>query len=227
MKENARKKWIAIGVLVLIILISAVIYLRVGRPMTELVKDSERFRTWVHAHGWKSRAVFIAMVCLQVIVAIIPGEPLELAAGYVFGAFEGTLLCLAGIVAGSMMVFALVRTFGRRLVEVFFPREKIDSLRILRNPKRLYTVTAILMVLPGTPKDLLTYCVGLTKIPVGTWLLICTLGRIPSVLTSTLCAQALSEGDYRMAIIVFATTAALCGLGFAVYAKIKAKHSDS
>lgn len=223
MQTEKGKKQLAIALLALFVAASAIVFVRVGLPMTEWVEDLDGFRAWVNAHGWRSRAVFVAMVFLQVVVAVIPGEPLELAAGYVFGAVEGTLLCLAGIAAGSLLVFGLVRAFGRRMVELFFSKEKIDSLRILRNPKRLYVVTAALMILPGTPKDLLTYCAGLTKIPLGAWLLICTLGRVPSVVTSTLCAQALGSGDYRTAAVVFGVTALLCGAGLFAYGKISAR----
>lgn len=227
MGQEKRKKGIAIALLALFLALSAVLFVRVGRPMTAWVEDIDGFRAWVNAHGWRSRVVFVAMVCLQVLVAIIPGEPLELAAGYVFGAVEGTLLCLGGIAAGSLIVFGLVRAFGRRLVEVFFSKEKIDSLRILHNPKRLYIVTAILMILPGTPKDLLTYCAGLTKIPWSAWILISTVGRIPSVVTSTLCAQALGDGNYLTAGIVFGVTMLLCGAGLFVYGRVTDKRHKS
>ena len=82
--------------------------------MVDMVRDPARLRAWLDGFGLgKSRIVYAAMVCFQVIVAIIPGEPLELAAGYAFGAFEGTLICLAGIFIGSMIVFSLlVRRFG-------------------------------------------------------------------------------------------------------------------
>lgn len=229
MVKLTRDKWkkiLAIALLALLVAVSVVIYVRVGKPMTELVKDSARFRAWVDQHGWKSRVVFMAMVCLQVLVAIIPGEPLELAAGYVFGALEGTLLCLGGIVVGSMIVFGLVRAFGRRLVEVFFPAEKIDSLKIMQNPKRLYVIMAALMILPGTPKDLLTYCAGLTNISFGTWILLSSVGRIPSVVTSTLCAHAVVQRNYLMAAIVFAVSALACCVGLWVYARIKEEKTE-
>lgn len=222
-----RKRIALITALIVFLAVSVVIYIRVGKPMTDLVKDTDRFRAWVQSHGWKSRLIFMAMVCLQVVVAIIPGEPLELAAGYVFGAFEGTLLCLGGIVVGSIMVFGLVRLFGCRVVEIFFSKEKIDSMRIMQSSKRVFIITAILMILPGTPKDLLTYCAGLTTIPFSTWLLICSVGRIPSVITSTLCAHFVQDKNYLMAAVVFVITMILCLLGFWIYSKIQKKKAEN
>lgn len=218
------KNWaVLIVVLVMAAVISTVLYVRVGQPMTELLKDTDRLKAWVAERGWAARLIYMAVVCFQVLVAVIPGEPLEMAAGFAFGPIEGTLVCLAGIVLGSMIVFALVRVFGVKLVERVFPREKIDSLRIMQNPKKLYTVTALLMILPGTPKDLLTYCAGLTKIPATTWLLICSVGRIPSVITSTWGGHAVSEGRYLQAGIIFGVTALLCCAGLYVYGRIHEK----
>lgn len=221
--NQSRRIAIGIAILVAFLAVSAVLYLRIGKPMVDMVRDPARLRAWLDGLGWKSRIVYAAMVCFQVIVAIIPGEPLELAAGYAFGAFEGTLICLAGIFIGSMIVFLLVRRFGVKLVRLFFSDEKINSMKFLKNPKRLFIVTSVLMLVPGTPKDLLTYCAGLTTLPITTWMLICSVGRIPSVITSTLGGHALSEGNYVYAAIVFGVTALLCGGGLWLYARMQAK----
>ena len=64
---------------------------------------------------------------------------------------------MAGILIGSVVIFAFVRKFGIRLVEIFFPIEKINSLKFLKNTKSLNTTAFIVFFIPGTPKDLLTY----------------------------------------------------------------------
>lgn len=226
LSQEKKKQLIGIGIIALLAVISLAAYVGIGRPLAELSRDTERLRAWVVEKGWSSRLIYMGVMCFQVLVAVIPGEPLELAAGYVFGALEGTLVCLGGIALGSVIVFGLVRVFGVKLVEIFFSREKIDSLQIMKNPRRLFWVTAVLMILPGTPKDLLTYCAGLTKISFGTWLLICTVGRIPSVITSTLGGHAVAEGDYVKAIVIFLVTALLCGTGLYVFARMNEKRAD-
>jgi len=223
MKRERIIKIVAVAIIAALCIAGMIIYLRIGKPLTELVRDPERLRAWMESYGWKSRLVYMAIVCLQVIVAVIPGEPLELAGGYLFGGLEGTLLCMAGIALGSMVVFGTVRLFGRRLVEVFFSREKIDSLKIMQNPKRLGVIMIVLMMLPGTPKDLLTYCAGLTPVSFGAWMLICTVCRIPSVITSTVGGGAIGSGDYLAAAMIFAITALLCIGGLAAYGKFQAR----
>ena len=187
----------------------------VGKPMLRFVEDYEGFKAWIEQSGFMGRVYFVLMVIFQVIIALVPGEPLEIAAGFAFGAVEGTILCVIGITVGSIIVFYLVRKFGIKLVEVFFSTEKIKSLKFLQNKKK---VTAL--VLPGTPKDLLTYFVGLTKINFWAFFFIASIARLPSIVTSTIGGDRLVEGDYFVAIVVFVATFALSVLGWFAYTRI-------
>lgn len=220
--EAHKKKIYLFAIIVALIFIGAVGYL-VGKPMVEFVREPERFRAWVDSSGFVSRVVFVGMVVFQLIIALIPGEPLEMGAGYAFGAVEGTILCIIGCVIGSALVFLFVRRFGVKLVEVFFPREKIRSLRFLQDSRRLNLLTFIVFFIPGTPKDLLSYFIGLTDMKLGTWLCITAVARIPSIVTSTVTGDALGLKDYQFALIAFGVTLALSLLGILVYRRLSAR----
>ncbi len=220
--EAHKKKIYLFAIIVALIFIGAVGYL-VGKPMVEFVREPERFRAWVDSSGFVSRVVFVGMVVFQLIIALIPGEPLEMGAGYAFGALEGTILCIIGCVIGSALVFLFVRRFGVKLVEVFFPREKIRSLRFLQDSRRLNLLTFIVFFIPGTPKDLLSYFIGLTDMKLGTWLCITAVARIPSIVTSTVTGDALGLKDYQFALIAFGVTLALSLLGILVYRRLSAR----
>ena len=220
--EAHKKKIYLFAIIVALIFIAAVGYL-VGKPMIEFVREPERFRAWVDSSGFVSRVIFVGMVVFQLIIALIPGEPLEMGAGYAFGAVEGTILCIIGCVIGSALVFLFVRRFGVKLVEVFFPREKIRSLRFLQDSRRLNLLTFIVFFIPGTPKDLLSYFIGLTDMKLGTWLLITAVARIPSIVTSTVTGDALGLKDYQFALIAFGVTLALSLAGILVYRRLSAR----
>ena len=182
---EGQQRWLAGLSFAAFLLLSLLAAWVIGRPMIRLARTPELFRAWVDTHGLWGRLLFVGMVVLQVVIAIIPGEPLEIGAGYAFGFWEGTLLCVLGITIGSVLVFALVRRFGVRLVEVFFPKNKIRSLRFLRDNRRRDLLIFLVMFIPGTPKDLLSYFVGLTEIRFSRWVWIAMLARIPSIVTST------------------------------------------
>lgn len=214
---DRQKKWIAGSGLALFFLLSALVCWFAGRPLIHFAQEPERFRQWVDQQGPLAPLLFTGMVILQVIVAVIPGEPLEIAAGYAFGAVEGTILCVLGTFLGGILVFLLVRRFGLRAVEIFFPPEKLQRLRFLHNERRLARWVFLIFFLPGTPKDVMCYFVGLTSMPLRTWALISAVARLPSIITSTVGGNALGMGEYTFAIIVFAATLVLSGIGLLLY----------
>ena len=157
------------------------------------------------------------MMALQIIIAFIPGEPLEIGAGYAFGAIEGTALCLLGALLGGTAVFLLVRRFGMKVVAVFFPEEKVRGLSFLKDEKRLNLIAYIFFLIPGTPKDVMTYMAGLTPMKLPFWVFLTLTARIPSVLTSTIGGDALGASNYTAALWVFAATALISGAGVLLY----------
>lgn len=218
--KEKQKKWIAGTGIFLFIVLSILVCWFAGRPLIQFAGDPERFRTWVDSQGIWASILFMGMIILQIVVAVIPGEPLEIVAGYAFGAVEGTLLCLIGAFVGRVLVFLLVRRFGTRAVEVFFPLDKLQSLKFLQNQQRLFFWVFFLFFLPGTPKDVLCYIVGLTQLPLRSWLLISAIAPIPSIVTSTIGGDALGMGNYGFAVIVFIITLAISGLGLLAYRSI-------
>ncbi len=226
MKTDRQRKIAAAVLLCAVIAVLTAAGFVVGRPLMRYVSEPERFRVWVDEHGAAGRLVYIATVIFQVIVALMPGEPFEILGGYAFGAVEGTLLCLGAASIGSICVFMLVRRFGMGLARIFFSPEKLESARFLRSSPRRDLFFLIIFMLPGTPKDLLSYFAGLTDIRFGTWLVICSVGRIPSIVSSTVGGNALGEKNYLAAIIVFALSLSVSLAGMLVYSRLSKKSEN-
>lgn len=224
--SDKQKKILSIAGVAAFLVVSVLFIIFAGKPIVQFASEPEKFREWVGEYGVLGMLAYIGMVFLQTFFAIIPGEPFELVAGYAFGAIPGMLLCIVGEVLGSVAVFAFVRVFGMKVVEVFFSKEKISELKFLKETEKRDIVFFLIFMLPGSPKDLLCYFAGLTNIRLSTWLIICSVGRIPSVITSTLGASALNERNYTFAIIVFAATLAISGAGLLIYKAVCKKHAE-
>ena len=198
--------------------------------LREYLADPATVREAIGEHYVLGALALVLISAVQVIVALVPGEVVEIAAGYCFGSWIGSLLCLCGIVLGSCTTLLLVRHFGSRLVYAFYPKEKIDSLPILREPKKRNTLTLILFAIPGTPKDLLTYAIGLTDMSIPLYVTLTTAARFPSVILSTLSGNAVGTKDYTEAIIFVIVTAVVSGVGLLIYNTIlkrrKGKHTE-
>lgn len=227
-KELTKKQQKGFAVFAIFIFCAVVLALFVfaGMPMIQFASEPERFREWVDARGILGRLAYMGMVILQILVAIIPGEPLEIVGGYAFGALEGTLLCLVAATIGSLLVFWLVRRFGMPLVEIFFSKEKVQKLCFLKTTQKRSFLFLLIFMMPGTPKDLLCYFAGLTDMKLSLWLLMCSLGRIPSIVTSTVGGSALGSKRYWFAVIVFAVTLLISVAGLWVYGRVQKRYAE-
>ena len=206
-----------IAVMALLLAAFAAIGIVVGVPLVRSASEPEHFRLWIESLGILGDFAYMALVMLQVIVAFIPGEPVEILGGYAFGVWHGTALYLIGAFAGSLIVFLFVRKFGKTAVEIFFSKEKLESLKILHASPKRTLIFSIIFTVPGTPKDLLVYFAGLTDMKLSTWIIISAFGRIPSVITSTISGSALGEGKYSSALLALIVTVFLSLAGFLVY----------
>lgn len=184
------------------------------------------FKEFIEGFGAVSVFVALGIQVLQVFIAFIPGEFIEVGLGYAFGAVKGTLLCLLGVGLASTLVFLLVKKWGIRLVELFVSTEKINSLSFINNEKKLKRLTFVLFLIPGTPKDMLTYIVPLTRIKLSEFLAISLIARIPSVVSSTIGGHFFEDGKYLEGITLLVLTTAISIIGLFIYNKITAKYKE-
>ncbi len=211
------KKAIKITVAVLCILVLTALMFFVGALLLKYIETPERLRKIAEENIILGGTIYIFMVFFQVVAAFIPGEPFEIVGGYVFGSVLGTLFCLIGAFLGGLCVFLLVKRFGKAFAEIFFSAEKLNSLNFLKHSKKRDIIFFLIFMMPGTPKDLLSYFAGMTDMPLGVWLLVSSLGRIPSVITSTIGGNALGEKSYISAGIVFLIAFVLGLTGLLIY----------
>ncbi|NLC32017.1 MAG: TVP38/TMEM64 family protein [Clostridiales bacterium] len=191
----------------------------IGRPLLAALKNKENFRLWIDAQGFWKYWIMVGIVALQVIVAIIPGEPIEFAAGYAFGAWGGLALCLIGIGIGSIVIILLTRKYGMRMVHLFVDDAKIEELsqKLLADKSKLDTVVFVLFLIPGTPKDLITYFIGITTITLPRFLFLSSVARIPSIISSTMGGSMVGKQRYKAAVVVMTLTMVLSAVIFLVY----------
>lgn len=167
--------------------------------------------------GW---IAFLGIQVIQVVVAMIPGEPIEILAGILYGPLWGTLTCMLGIFIGSIIVYLLVRKLGMPIVSIFIDPEKFQNLRILQDERRFERIAFLLFFIPGTPKDLLTWAAGLIHIRPLRFFILSTIARLPSILTSTLAGTTLLSGDFSTTVLIFVATGCVSMVGLWVHKKL-------
>ena len=186
-------------------------------------EDREAFGEFIRSFGVIGVCIMFGVQVLQVILAIIPGEPIEILAGLLYGTWGGLALCLVGIFVASAAIFFTVRLLGRGFIEKMINSEKYSKLKFLTEPTKRDTFMFILYVIPGTPKDMLTYFAPCTGINPLRFLVICTVSRIPSVISSTYVGASITDGNLLLSVLVFVGTAILGIVGIYINNKLMEK----
>lgn len=225
MSIKINKQILKICFVITVLLLIGILCWYVGNPLVKFASEPEKFRVWVNSNGVWGRLAYIGMMILQIIAAFLPGEPFEMVAGYAFGTLEGTLLCFLASAIGSIFVLLFTRKFGMRFVKLFFNEDKINSVKFLHSSPRRILLFAIIFILPGTPKDLLCYFVGVTDIKMWILILICSFGRIPAIVTSTIGGDALGTKSYILAVVILILTLLISLSGVVIYRIISNKHN--
>lgn len=224
-KYLKKRRILAIVSLVIVIVLAAWLTLFITSWFSSFGGDPQKFKAFIDSYGWEGRFVALGIQMLQVVISLIPGEVVEIGLGYAFGALEGTILCMVGVALASAVIFLLVKRLGVRMVELFISREKIDQLRFINSEKKLKRTVFLLYFIPGTPKDLFTYFVGLTRMKLHEFLAISLIARIPSVISSTIGGNMLQEESYWEAAVLFVITGAVSLFGIWLYNRIVSKRN--
>ena len=199
-------------------------------PLVASLKDPDvqaKFQEFIESLGVFGVLAMLLLQILQIIVAIIPGEPIEILMGVMYGTFGGLLLTLLGIFIGQTIVFFAVKKLGLKFAARFVDVKKFSELSFLKSPEKRDSLIFLLFFIPGTPKDILTYFAPFTGINFVRFIVIATLARIPSVISSTWAGSSISDGSLFKTVIIFALTGIIGIIGIIINNKITAKHNVS
>jgi uncharacterized membrane protein YdjX (TVP38/TMEM64 family) len=183
------------------------------KDLYELFRSSESVRAWVAARGVLAPLAFIGLQIVQVIVFVIPGEVVQIAGGFAFGLWAGTLWSVTGILAGSLINFSIGRILGRPFVDAVFGAERARRVEAATGGGKAASGFFLLFVIPGIPKDALTYIAGASRLSFGAFIAASTLGRLPGIFGSSYMGSAAFEKDYSAAIVVLVAASLMFAAG--------------
>lgn len=164
--------------------------------------------------------ILLGLQLLQIVVAFIPGEVVQVAAGMLYGPFFGSLIILVGCVISSSIIYTLVHKLGAPFVQSMVSEKYLVKFYEFERSGKLNLIVFILFLIPAMPKDVFTYLVPLTNMRMRAFLVLSTIGRIPGVIISTYAASGLAEGDMATSLIIFGIAAVLMILGIIFRDKI-------
>lgn len=206
--------------ILIVIGIITVLLLTVGfsLPFIRFIDEPQKLQTLLESYGAFAPIMFMLIIIIQTLIPFIPGEPFELLAGYFFGTIKGTILCLLAASIASIIIIIFVKKYGTRLIEIFYSKKDHEKTKMLQS-KKAFLIYALIFVLPGTPKDLLCYIGGLADFDVIPLIIVTTVGRIPSIVTSTIPSDAIADKNYAFGVIVYGITILISIISLFLYNK--------
>lgn len=166
-----------IGVLLAGLVLGGTLYLLYANGFIEYFTDRRRLLNLINSHRAYAALIFIGMQALQVLAAPVPGEVSGFVGGVFFGTARGILYSTIGLTLGSWMAFLLARLAGRPLVELFVKAETIKRYDFVMKHKGLF-LAFLMFLIPGFPKDILCYLLGLGHMGQRDFLFVSTSGRL-------------------------------------------------
>ncbi len=148
-------------------------------------------RDWINGFGAIAPIVFI-VVYAAAVVAFLPATPLTLLGGLVFGAGWGTLWTWLGATLGATLAFLAGRYATRDLVRTWKENnERVKRLDegVEKHGWRMLLITRLVPVFPFTLQN---YVYGLTKIGLGTYVLVSGICIVPGVIVYTFAGGSLA-----------------------------------
>jgi uncharacterized membrane protein YdjX (TVP38/TMEM64 family) len=172
MNKNA-----VIKITILLALIITAVFLFFYYDLYSFFISRRKLINFINSFGPLSVVIFIGLQILQVIVAPIPGEVNGFIGGYLYGPVLGTLYSTIGLSIGSWIAFVLARRLGLPFVERVISPQIVEKYDYFMEHRGIL-ITFILFLIPGFPKDALSYLIGLSRMKTSTFLIICTAGRL-------------------------------------------------
>ena len=178
------------------------------------LSDYDELVETMRASGVRGPLICITVQIGQVVVFPIPGEVTQIAAGYVFGAWAGFLYSWIGIMLGSTLAYTFARLVGRPVIEKIIGAKRLGKIDNAFESGKGKSALFLLFLLPGMPKDSLSYGVGLTDFRMREFIVLSGLGRAPALLFSTMIGSQIEQRDYTSIAIILVIAGLVIGAAY-------------
>ncbi len=191
-----------LALLIAIIVLIPVLLYKHNPDIVENFKSVDAFDAWIS--GYKSAGIIVYFVCqiLQIVITVLPGQVIQMAGGYIFGFFLTFILTIAGAFAGTAISFYLAKLLGKNAVKIICGREKYEKYRKLMHTKKAMTAVFLIYLIPGLPKDIVSYIAGAADVDPFDFFFISLAGRTPAMSISILMGVLIYGKNYVSAVIV-------------------------
>lgn len=208
-KLSKYKSYIALGIISIFLVYCAYEYSK----YFYILRDPDRLKEVMLSYGKYSILAFVMLQVIQVIAFFIPGEIVQIAGGYIYGTLPGSLLSIVGITIGSIAGYGISNYYGKPLVNKIISKKNMKFFQRVLNVGSINYVVFLLYLIPGIPKDVLSYICGVSSINFKNFFIYSTLGRLPGIFISAYFGAKIDSNSTNILIIIAISMTILFVLG--------------
>ncbi len=165
--------------------------------------DEEAIETYIRSFGSFRGAFFTAALqFLQVVSIIIPSTPIQIAAGILFGAFHGYLICHLAFIAANTTVFSVLRILEAKLGSEPATAKRQSKFNFLLDEEYPQFTVFFGCMLPLLPNGFVPYIAARTKISTKSFIITVTLGSFPTIFLLCAVGSKILSGQFVFAGIL-------------------------
>ncbi len=180
---------------------------------TVFTKDltNEEIQEHLSGFGIRGQITISILAMLQVVLAVLPAEPVQVIAGLTFGFWIGILACTVGVILGNTVIYLLYKIYGDKMREYFDSKLDID----FENAGRSYKIAIVIFILyflPAIPYGMICFLAATMGMKYHRYILITTLGAIPSVCIGVGLGHIALASSWIISVAVFAVLLVLLSI---------------
>ncbi|MBT2282450.1 TVP38/TMEM64 family protein [Paenibacillus polymyxa] len=186
----------------LFIMLTIALLVYYAPALIKVMSSMDNFRAYIHSTGHWGPVMFILFQILQIVVAPIPGEVVQVAGGYIYGVTLGSLYTTIGLILGSAIAFYFTRFIGRACISRLLHKRNDKWMSFIHDERKFSAFLFIFFVIPGLPKDMLVFVAALTSMSSLRFFTILIVGRLPWIIASAAIGSTIHMQQYTIAIMI-------------------------
>jgi uncharacterized membrane protein YdjX (TVP38/TMEM64 family) len=179
------------------------------KSVVRLYQDKRYLKETVRSWGWMAPVVFIAIQALQVIISPIPGEMTGPVGGALFGTGWAVVYSTIGLTVGTLFCFWVGRLWGEPLIRPWLSEHHWNRMNFILEAEGAI-ICFVLYLIPGFPKDIISYLFGISPMPFWLFAVVSTLGRLPGTWIASYFGAHVADHQYLYVAAFVALIAAFC-----------------
>lgn len=138
----------------------------------------------------------------QIISIFLPGMPIQIAAGIIFGGFFGFVICQVSYILANITVFLTMRKLGNSVSDLMPGEKEQSKFSFITNAEYPEFTVFFGCLMPILANGIVPYIAARTKISTKNFILSMTLGSFPTIFLQCAIGSKILSGDYIFAGIL-------------------------